>query len=151
MEYQIIGRWVVFVPVTQRPIVLYRRLSDFWIVHFTFGKEKCFDLNSDVLSPWLVGLKLFYLLLKLVSRVGTFYNFQISSCKITSKHFSSFLWGPWVPIMLAAFPLWTVIYIPLMMWLVAFLLPFFCYFSSSLMESFNMMYEYQNIQEITII
>ena len=45
------------------------------------------------------------------------------------KKFSSFLRGPRVPIMLVAFPLWTVIEIAWMMCLVLFLLPdFSCIF-----------------------
>ena len=53
-------------------------------------------------------------------------NYDISSRgEITSKKSSSFLRGPRVPIMLIAFPLWTVIEIAWMMWLVAFLLPVF--------------------------
>ena len=50
---------------------------------------------------------------------------KISFSEIMSKKSPSFLRGPRVPIILLAFPLWTVIESAWMMWLVTFLFPVF--------------------------
>ena len=104
-----------------------------------------FFSNRNFFSGYKSGSKFIYwificMIIKNMIYVIKKKNYDISSRgEITSKKSSSFLRGPRVPIMLIAFPLWTVIEMAWMMWLVAFLLPVFSciFFPISLINLWN--------------